>query len=358
VNDDFLKLTSYFGERHRSDGRLLADALIDLFEGQAVATSIMLRGMTGFGLKQHLRTDRLLTLSEDLPVVAVAVDERQRIQSLAEEVLALKRSGLVTLERAQLLSATSERLRAPARPGEGAKLTIYLGRQERVEGAPAFVAVCDLLHRRGAQGAVAVLGVDGTAHGVRHRARFLSRNANVPMMLIAIAQEEQIAELVPDLGRVLPRPLMTLERVRICKRDGQLLARPPVLAQTDERGLAVWQKLMVYSSEESQHHGEPQHRMIVRRLREQGLRGATVLRGVWGFHGEHEPRGDRLLQLRRRVPVVTIAIDAPRRIAQAFAVIDEMTDETGLVTSEIVPALTALTPDERRGGVRLARRLR
>jgi PII-like signaling protein len=34
----------------------------------------MLRGAEAFGLKHHLRTDRVLTLSEDLPLVSVAVD--------------------------------------------------------------------------------------------------------------------------------------------------------------------------------------------------------------------------------------------------------------------------------------------
>ena len=53
---------------------------------------------------------------------------------------------------------------------EETKLTIYLGRQERVYRVPAFVAVCDLLHRRGVAGATAMLGVDGTAHGGRERA--------------------------------------------------------------------------------------------------------------------------------------------------------------------------------------------
>ena len=39
---------------------------------------MLLRGADGFGRKHHLRTDRLLTLSEDLPLVAVAVDTRER----------------------------------------------------------------------------------------------------------------------------------------------------------------------------------------------------------------------------------------------------------------------------------------
>jgi PII-like signaling protein len=95
---------------------------------------------------------------------------------------------------------------------------------------------------------------------------------------------------------------------------------------------------------------------LVRRLRERtDTSGATSLRGIWGFHGDHAPHGDRLLQLRRHVPVVTIVIDTPERIAAAFQVVDELTQETGLVTSEMVPAATAIDRDERRGGIRLAR---
>jgi len=57
---------------------------------------------------------------------------------------------------------------------EATKLTIYVGRGERVAGRPAFLAVVDLLHRHGVDGATVLLGVDGTAHGVRQRAALLA----------------------------------------------------------------------------------------------------------------------------------------------------------------------------------------
>ena len=53
------------------------------------------------------------------------------------------------------------------------------------------------------------------------------------------------------------------------------------------------------------------------------------------------PHGDRLLQLGRHVPAVTIVIDSPERIAVAFNVIDELTTEQGLVTSETIPRAAA-----------------
>jgi PII-like signaling protein len=344
VNEDSLKLTSYFGERQRTvDNGFAADALLDLYGQRGIATSILLRGVEGFGARQRLRTDRSLTLSDDLPLTAVAVDTRSRIEGLLESTSGLLRSGLVTLERARLLTGDMDVVAPIETPDDETKLTVYLGRQERVYRVPAFVAVCDLLHRRGIAGATALLGVDGTAHGKRQRAAFFSRNAGTPMMIIAVGSGTRIAHVLPELGGLLREPLLTLERVRICKRDGELLSRPPTAGESlppvDPTGMPLARKLMVYTSEAALHDGQPIHRAIVRQLRAAGISGATTQRGMWGFHGDHPPHGDRLLQLGRHVPAVTIVIDTPERIQTAFDLIDDLTAEHGLVTCETVPAI-------------------
>jgi PII-like signaling protein len=346
VNEDCLKLTSYFGERQRTaDNGFAADALLDLYGRHGIATSILLRGAEGFGARQHLRTDRSLSLSEDLPLTAVAVDTRSRIEGLLDPTVDLLRSGLVTLERARLLTGDLDTVLPGEAASEETKLTVYVGRQERVYRVPAFVAVCDLLHRRGIAGATALLGVDGTAHGERERAAFFSRNAGTPMMVIAVGSGARIARVLPELGGLLRQPLLTLERVRICKRDGALLCRPPLVPESptaDETQLppahpSLAHKLMVYTSEAALHDGQPIHRAIVRRLRAAGISGATTQRGMWGFHGDHQPHGDRLLQLGRHVPALTIVIDTPERIQAAFDIIEDLTAEQGLVTCETVP---------------------
>ena len=161
--------------------------------------------------------------------------------------------------------------------------------------------------------------------------------------------------MLPELGGLLREPLITLERVRVCKRDGELLATPHELPGTDEHGMALWQKLMVYTSNSATHDGQPLHLAIVRRLREADAAGATCLRGIWGFHGDHAPA-------RRQAP----ADPPPRarvhdrdRHARAHRtarsqIIDELTSEHGLVTSEMVPAVTAMSESETHGGLRLA----
>jgi PII-like signaling protein len=346
---DALKLTTYFGERDRAGERFLADALADLYARHRLRASLVMRGIEGFGVKHHLHTDRLLTLSEDLPMVSVAVDRRARIEAALDEVVALSGDGLITLERARMPDAA-----ALADVHEETKLTVYVGRGERAGGRPAYAAVVDTLHRHGVAGATVLLGVDGTVLGGRHRARFFAANAQVPLMVVAIGAGERIAAALAEVRALLAEPLLTLERVRVCKRDGRRLAVPEQVAATDPSGLAVWQKLMVYCGEQSRHAQRPLYDELVRTLRTAGAAGATALRGIWGYHGDHAPHGDSFWQLRRRVPVVTVIVDTPERVARWFAIVDELTDETGLVTSEQVPAVRASGPGIARGGLRLA----
>lgn len=355
MNSDCLKLTTYFGERDRADGGFLADALMGIYARHELQTSLVMRGIEGFGIKHHLRTDRLLTLSEDLPLVSVAVDTQARIHTALTEINTLRFNGLVTLERARMLSgAIEEAVELPRDHGDATKLTVYVGRQERVGSVRAYEAIVALLHRHGVAGATVLLGVDGTSHGVRQRARFFGRNAAVPLMVIAVGDGSRIQAALPELGAMLARPLITLERVRVCKRDGERLAEAGDLPPRDPSGQRVWQKLMVYAGEQSAHEGQRLHHALIGRLRQAGAAGATSLRGVWGYHGDHEPHGDTFWQLRRRVPVLTVTVDTPERARQWFAIVDELTKETGLVTSEMVPAFRATGPGVEHGGTNLA----
>lgn len=355
MTDDCLKLTIYFGESDRAGSQLLSDALLGVFERAGVQAAVLLRAVEGFGIKHRLHTQRLLTLSEDLPLVAVAVDRRETIEALLPIVQPLVGGGLITLERARIVVGEVTASELPHELHEAAKLSVYLGRAERALGRPAYLAVVNLLRLHGFAGATVLLGVDGMAHSQRRRAKFFSRNANVPLMIVASGRGEDVEAILRPLGRLLANPLLTLERVRICKRDGITLAQPSHLPEQDDSGLGVWQKLTVHAAEDARHHGHALYLQLIRRLREEGASGATALRGVWGYTGDRQPHGDRLISIRRGVPVMTVLVDRPDAIQRWWSVIDEVTDEAGLVTSEMVPAFHAVAPSARYGGLRLSR---
>jgi len=350
-----LKLTVYFGERDRHRGRFLAEGLLDVFETHGLRAGILMRAVEGFGVKHQLRTDRLLTLSEDLPLVVVGIDARDRVEAVVREIQAIEFEGLVTLERVQLVEGRSARIAVPQTDPElKAKLTLYIGRGLRMNGRPAYEAAVDILREHGVDGASVLLGVDGTIAGHRQRARFFSANTRVPVMVISIGSAAQITAALPVLRDVFEEATLTIERARVLKRDGRLSARPDAVSGLDANGLNVWQKLMLYSSEQSHFNGRPVHVEAIRRLRRAGAAGATALRGVWGYDGRHPPHGDTFWSLRRRVPTLSVVVDTPANTQRWFDVLDEITPDRGLITSEVVPAFRATGPRVTHGGLRLA----
>ncbi len=335
MSESAIKLTTYFSERRRSGERFLADALFDVYQRHAMRTSVLLRGAVGFGPHNHVHSDRLLTLSESLPAVSVAVDSRDRIERMLPDVIDVVGHGLVSLERAQLVDPAQPELP----PEGGLKLTVYGGRAIRAGGEPGYARAIEVLRQSGLTGASVLLAVDGTLHGRRCRARFFARNAGVPLMLLAIGDHTSVSRALPALGEFIDAPVATVERVQICKMGGRLLSEPEAVPVRDESGLGIWQKLMVHAEEQSKHHGRPLHLELVRRLAEAGAAGATVLRGVRGFYGEGQPFSDRLLSLRRNVPVHVVLVDTPANMARWWPIVDELTDTEAIVTSELVPAL-------------------
>jgi PII-like signaling protein len=355
MSGEALKLTIYFGERDRVGDRFLADRILDVFAEHRLAVSVLLRGAEGFGLKQHRRTDRLLTLSEDLPVVAAAVDERARVEEALGEIRDLRFDGLVTLERARLLGDEWSDADFDG-AGDEVKLTAYIGRGVRARGRPAHEAFLSLLHQAGAGGGTVLLGVDGTVRGERARARFFSGNVETPVMLISVGARQAALEAARRMASTSRPPVLTVERVQVLKRDGRWIGDLPRVGPKDEHGLNRWVKLTLYSGEQNHFAGRPVHIEAIHRLRRAGARGATALRGTRGYHGDHEPHGDTFFSLRRRVPTLTVVVDEAEAARRWLEVLDEVTPQRGLITSEVVPAHRATAGDSAHGGLRLAGR--
>ena len=132
--------------------------------------------------------------------MSVAVDARARIEALLDEVVAVSGDGLVTLERARIAEPRVRR-----RAGEEAKLTVYLGRGERAGGRPAHIAVVEHCTDTASPGATVLLGVDGTTHGERRRARFFAGNAERAADGHRGGRGERLAAALPEVARAAGR---------------------------------------------------------------------------------------------------------------------------------------------------------
>jgi PII-like signaling protein len=354
---DALKLWVFFGESQLTGAELTSDALMDSLARRRVAVSALCRGIEGFGLGRRIHTERFPDISTDLPLVACAVDSRERIQALLDDVDGAVADGLVTLEHARL--STDDEVAAaefPRGPGRAAKLTLYCGRLERAAAGrrPAYREAMRILRRHGAAGATALPGVDGTHHGRRRRATFLSPRRDAPLMIISVGRRETLAAALPDLSRTLERPVVTLEGIAQLKHDGEQLEPLPTVADLDSRGLAVWQTIRVYTRQSAQANGRALHTELTRRLREAGAAGVTTIRAHWGFSSDEPPHGDKFARFASHAPTYTTYIDRPSKVAEVWPIIDELTAEHGIVTSLFVPAYRERRGERVGGGLRLA----
>lgn len=95
------------------------------------------------------------------------------------------------------------------------------------------------------------------------------------------------------------------------------------------------QLLRIFIGESDRWHGMPLYEAILRRAREAGLAGATVLRGLAGFGANSRIHTARILRLSEDLPIVIEIVDTSERIAGILPELDRMVGE-GLITLENV----------------------
>lgn len=93
------------------------------------------------------------------------------------------------------------------------------------------------------------------------------------------------------------------------------------------------QLLRIFIGESDTWHGKPLFEAIVQRAREEGLAGATVIRGIEGFGATSRLHTSRILRLSEDLPIVVEIVDSAERIEQVLPLLDEMVAE-GMVTLE------------------------
>lgn len=96
-------LRIFLGENDKADGKPLYEVLVLKAREMGLAGATVLRGPMGFGKSSLLHTARILRLSEDLPMVIEFVDSDDRLRDFAREIEPIMTSGLVTIEKVEVL---------------------------------------------------------------------------------------------------------------------------------------------------------------------------------------------------------------------------------------------------------------
>ncbi len=91
--------------------------------------------------------------------------------------------------------------------------------------------------------------------------------------------------------------------------------------------------LRVFIGESDRFEGKPLYEWIVLKARQEGLAGATVLRGMMGFGPSSRVYTSKILRLSEDLPIVVEIVDTYEKLEGFLHIIDEAILE-GLVTLE------------------------
>jgi PII-like signaling protein len=100
---DAALLRVFIGESDRFEGRPLYEAIVLKARELSMAGATVLRGPLSFGRSSRMHSAKVLRLSDNLPIVIEIVDSQEQIDQFLPVLDAMIGSGLVTLEKVQVI---------------------------------------------------------------------------------------------------------------------------------------------------------------------------------------------------------------------------------------------------------------
>jgi uncharacterized protein len=117
IPKDAVLLRVFLGESQRFADKPLYEAIVLKAREMHLAGATVLRSPLGFGHSSRLHTAKVLRLSFDLPIVIEIVDAEAKVTEFLPELEKMMSSGLVTLEKVQVLQYGTGGLKRGASPG-------------------------------------------------------------------------------------------------------------------------------------------------------------------------------------------------------------------------------------------------
>lgn len=93
----------HVGESDKWHGKPLYEAIVELLRREGFSGVTVLRGVGGYGSTSIYHTDKILRLSQDLPIVLEIVESAERIEHMLPKLDDMIGGGLITLEKVRVI---------------------------------------------------------------------------------------------------------------------------------------------------------------------------------------------------------------------------------------------------------------
>lgn len=93
----------HIGESDKWHGKPLYEAIVEMLRKEGFSGATVLRGVAGYGGSSVYHTDKVLRLSQDLPIVLEVIEPTERIEQILPRLDEMVDGGLVTLEKVRVI---------------------------------------------------------------------------------------------------------------------------------------------------------------------------------------------------------------------------------------------------------------
>ena len=219
------KVSIYVGQDHQYHGESVYAAILDFLFYHKVAGASVSRGIAGFGADHHLHTDRILVLTENLPIKVEFIESPQKVEELLPKLHEMVGTGLIEIQDttvvkpSEITAKAARQEKAPLKSQGKAKLMrIYIGENDKWNGKPLHKALLESMRSNDIAGVTVYQGILG--YGANRRIRkegTLHLSHDRPIMLSVVDTEEKLRAYFPILDGMVQQGLVVLSNVEVIK---------------------------------------------------------------------------------------------------------------------------------------------
>ena len=219
------KVSIYVGQDRHYHGESVYAAILDfLFYHKAAGASVS-RGIAGFGADHHLHTDRILVLTENLPIKVEFIESPEKVEELLPKLHEMVGTGLIEIQDttvvkpSEVSAKAGTQERTPLKSQGKAKLMrIYIGENDKWNGKPLHKALIESMRSNDIAGVTVYQGILGYGANRRiHKEGTLHLSHDRPIMLSVVDTEEKLRAYFPVLDSMVQQGLVVLSDVEVIK---------------------------------------------------------------------------------------------------------------------------------------------
>lgn len=218
------KVTIFINEDTQHHMTALHDSIMTFLMHKGVSGATATRGYSGFGSHQMLHTPQVEVLAQHLPIRIEFVETAGKVEEVLPTLYEMVSDGLIEVQDTTVVRSARKspkpepRLPHEHKEGRATLLRVFLGEDDKWQGAPLYDAIVTKLRMMDIAGATVYRGILGYgAKGHEHKRSVFHPMRDLPIMISVIDAPEKIAAAAEAIEGMLGDGLIVTSDVEIVR---------------------------------------------------------------------------------------------------------------------------------------------